>query len=138
MPDENKKVGDIYKTLPGYDNTNELKLEPESPDDFKAAEEKPPSTMYGYPAQMQTKITPLHKKGKLAPSYKEDPKFFEFRKKRKAKKDAKKADEQRRLIQEISRNEAIEKGDYEMTTTPLAPKTTNKKKIKTRHIPIKF
>ena len=133
--DEKVKVGDVYKKLPYHEAEKPKMLEEK---DIELAKEKPAATMYGYPAQMQMISTPLNKKGKMAPSYKEDAKWFEFGKKRKAKQDAKKADEQRRLIQEIARNEAIEKGDYQMTTTPTPPKTTNKKKIKTRHIPTKF
>lgn len=136
MPDEKLKVGDIYKKLP-YDNSAKMpELEEEG--EIVIAEEKPAATMYGYPAQMQTKITPLHKKGKLAPSYKEDPKFFEFGKKRKARKEREAAN-----AAKTAELKASQEGLEEAVTTitpnpPPPPKTTNKKKIKTRHVSVKI
>jgi hypothetical protein len=39
-------------------------------DNLRISEEKPAATMYGYPAKMVSKITPLNKKGKMSPCYK--------------------------------------------------------------------
>jgi hypothetical protein len=39
-------------------------------DNLTMSEEKPVATMYGYPAKMVSKATPLYKKGKMSPCYK--------------------------------------------------------------------
>ena len=69
--DDKKLVGDIYKRLPAYDNGPKPKLENEDVN-IELSEEKPrpAATMYGYPAKMVSKATPLHKKGKSSPCYK--------------------------------------------------------------------
>ena len=66
---DKKLVGDIYKRLPLYDNGPKLELEDENIK-FELSPEKPAATMYGYPAKMVSKVTPLHKKGKSSPCYK--------------------------------------------------------------------
>ena len=68
LPKKNKDTGFEYKKLE-YQDPPKIKLLPE--DDVKAViKEEPVATMYGYPAQMQSKATPLYKKGKNSPCYK--------------------------------------------------------------------
>ena len=68
LPKKNSKTGFEYKKL-DYIDAPKLEMLPEDTD-IKVAIEKPAATMYGYPAQMQSKSTPLNKKGKMSPCYK--------------------------------------------------------------------
>lgn len=63
------------ETMLNYDdsaiqNLKDSTIKQGSGDNFTASEEKPAATMYGYPAKMVSKITPLNKKGKMSPCYK--------------------------------------------------------------------
>ena len=90
------------------------------------------ATMYGNPSPLEMKSHPLYKKGKMSPCYNQDPKWFEFKKKKEAK-EAKQA-----AI--AARTEAIKEGtkdlDPAVVTTSSPEKSGDKKK--TRHIPTKF
>jgi len=90
------------------------------------------ATMYGNPSPLEMKSHPLYKKGKMSPCYNQDPKWFEFKKKKEAKK-AKQA-----AI--AARTEAIREGtkdlDPAITSEGYFIKGSDKKK--TRHIPTKF
>lgn len=63
-----KDTGFEYKRLE-YSDPPAIKPLPEENIEAVIVEESA-ATMYGYPAQMQSKSTPLHKKGKMSPSYK--------------------------------------------------------------------
>ncbi len=63
------------ETILNYDdsaieNLKNSTIKQGSGDNLRVSEEKPVATMYGYPAKMVSKITPLNKKGKLSPCYK--------------------------------------------------------------------
>ena len=63
------------ETILNYDdsaieNLKNSTIKQGSGDNFIVSEEKPAATMYGYPAKMVSKITPLNKKGKMSPCYK--------------------------------------------------------------------
>ncbi len=99
---------------------------------YERLDSKPPSTMYGNPSPLEMKSHPLYKKGKMSPCYNQDPKWFEFKKKKEAKETKKAAI--------AARTEAIREGtkdlDPAVVTTSSPEKSGDKKK--TRHIPTKF
>jgi len=131
LPKENKETGFKYKKLE-YHSSPKMELLPEDGDVKAVIEEEPVATMYGYPAQMQSKATPLHKKGKMSPCYKEDPKWFEFKKKKQAKQAAEEEKDARTAAIE-AQQEGLDPAIT--TTTPNVKIKGRKKKIKTRHTP---
>jgi len=140
MANEDKKVvGDVFKILPHRPGPK-MELEPEGDEDFKAVieepeekpEEKPAATMYGYPAQMQSKVTPLHKKGKMSPCYKKGIT-------RAQKKDLKETHQSqfgKKKFGEIYKFRQSADGGASVSTRNILPKINLPKKgMKTRHTP---
>ncbi len=99
---------------------------------YKRLDSNSAATMYGNPSPLEMKSHPLYKKGKMSPCYNQDPKWFEFKKKKEAKEAKKEAI--------AARTAAIREGtkdlDPAIVTTSSPEKSGDKKK--TRHIPTKF
>jgi len=139
-----KKTGFKYKRLESSKSKINMPLEDvpadvkfqEDPDSNKFQYERLDSnsaaTMYGNPSPLEMKSHPLYKKGKMSPCYNQDPKWFEFKK----KKEAKEAKKEAIAAKTAAIREETKDLDPAIVTTSSPEKSGDK--IKTRHIPTKF